>query len=130
MDAADSSPGRALQSTPQKHAAPKLHFSDRAPAQRRWARKSNCYYGAWALSSESAELPLASATARVSATKAFQLCSKENIQTHGGNGFTWEYDCHLFYKRSKVLSILLGSEATWKEKLVTSLEKTNTLEKG
>ena len=65
--------------------------------------KSNSYYGAWALSSESSELPLAAATARVSATKAFQLCSKENIQTHGGNGFTWEYDCHLFYKRSKVL---------------------------
>ena len=92
--------------------------------------KSNCYYGAWALSSESSELPLAAATARVSATKAFQLCSKENIQTHGGNGFTWEYDCHLFYKRSKVLSVLLGSEATWKEKLVTNLEKTNTLVKG
>jgi len=92
--------------------------------------KSNCYYGAWALSSESSELPLAAATARVSATKAFQLCSKENIQTHGGNGFTWEYDCHLFYKRSKVLSVLLGSEATWKERLVTSLEKTNTLSKG
>ena len=92
--------------------------------------KSNCYYGAWALSSESAELSLAAATARVSATKAFQLCSKENIQTHGGNGFTWEYDCHLFYKRSKVLSVLLGSEATWKEKLVTNLEKTNTLVKG
>ncbi len=92
--------------------------------------KSNSYYGAWALSSESSELPLAAATARVSATKAFQLCSKENIQTHGGNGFTWEYDCHLFYKRSKVLSILLGSESTWKEKLVTNLEKTNTLERG
>ena len=92
--------------------------------------KSNCYYGAWALSSESAELPLAAATARVSATKAFQLCSKENIQTHGGNGFTWEYDCHLFYKRSKVLSVLLGSEAIWKEKLVSNLEKTNTLAKG
>ena len=89
--------------------------------------KSNCYYGAWALSSESSELPLAAATARVSATKAFQLCSKENIQTHGGNGFTWEYDCHLFYKRSKVLSVLLGSEATWKEKLVKNLEKMNTL---
>jgi alkylation response protein AidB-like acyl-CoA dehydrogenase len=91
--------------------------------------KSNCYYGAWALSSESSELSLAAATARVSATKAFQLCSKENIQTHGGNGFTWEYDCHLFYKRSKVLSVLLGSEATWKEKLVRNLEKTNTLVK-
>ena len=92
--------------------------------------RSNCYYGAWALSSESAELPLAAATARVSATKAFQLCSKENIQTHGGNGFTWEYDCHLFYKRSKVLSVLLGSEASWKEKLVSNLEKTNSLAKG
>jgi len=91
--------------------------------------KSNCYYGAWALSSESSELPLAAATARVSATKAFQLCSKENIQTHGGNGFTWEYNCHLFYKRSKVLSVLLGSESTWKEKLVRNLEKTNTLVK-
>jgi len=89
--------------------------------------KSNCYYGAWALSSDSSELPLAAATARVSATKAFQLCSKENIQTHGGNGFTWEYDCHLFYKRSKVLSVILGAESTWKEKLIKSLEKTNTL---
>ena len=79
--------------------------------------KSNCYYGAWALSSESAELPLAAATARVSATKAFQLCSKENIQTHGGNGFTWEYDCHLFYKRSKVLSVLLGSESSMERKI-------------
>ena len=89
--------------------------------------KSNCYYGAWALSSESSELPLAAATSRVSATKAFQLCAKENIQTHGGNGFTWEYDCHLFYKRSKVLSLNLGSEASWKEKLVSAMEKTNTL---
>ena len=87
--------------------------------------KSNCYYGAWALSSESAELPLAAATARVSATKAFQLCSKENIQSHGGNGFTWEYDCHLFYKRSKLLSLNIGSLANWKEKLVSNLEQSN-----
>ncbi len=91
--------------------------------------RSNCYYGAWALSSGSAELPIAAATARVSATKAYQLCSKENIQTHGGNGFTWEYDCHLFYKRSKVLSLNLGAEAHWKEKLISSLEKSNTLNK-
>jgi acyl-CoA dehydrogenase len=87
--------------------------------------KSNCYYGAWALSSESAELPLAAATSRVSATKAFQLCSKENIQTHGGNGYTWEYDCHLFYKRSKLLSVNIGSLSNWKEKLVSSLEQSN-----
>ena len=88
--------------------------------------KSNSFYGAWALSSNAAELPTAAATARVSATKAFQLCSQENIQTHGGNGFTWEYDCHMFYKRSKVLSLNLGSLPSWREKLIKSLEQANT----
>ena len=87
--------------------------------------KSNSYYGAWALSTESSELSVAAATARVSSTEAYQFCSKENIQTHGGNGFTWEYDCHLFYRRSKLLSLNIGSLATWKEKLVTGLEKSN-----
>ena len=87
--------------------------------------RSNCYYAAWALSTNSADLPSASATARVSSTKAYQLCSKENIQTHGGNGFTWEYDCHMFYKRSKLLSLNIGSLSNWREKLVTSLEQSN-----
>tara|TARA_B100000945_G_C20404603_1_gene609296 strand:- start:1053 stop:2165 length:1113 start_codon:yes stop_codon:yes gene_type:complete len=87
--------------------------------------KSNCYYAAWALSTDAADLPSASATARVSATKAYQLCSKENIQTHGGNGFTWEYDCHMFYRRSKLLSLNIGSISNWREKLVTSLEQSN-----
>ena len=68
---------------------------------------------------------VAAATARVSSTEAFQFCSKENIQTHGGNGFTWEYDCHLYYRRSKLLSLNIGSLSTWKEKLVSSLEKSN-----
>ena len=87
--------------------------------------KSNCYYAAWALSTNASDLPTACATARVSSTKAFQLCSKENIQTHGGNGFTWEYDCHMFYRRSKLLSLNIGSLSNWKEKLVTSLEQSN-----
>ena len=89
--------------------------------------KSNCYYGAWALSSESAELPLASATARVSATKAFQLCSKENIQTHGGMGFTWEFDCHLYYRRCRQLAANIGSQSIWKDKLIGSLERANQI---
>ena len=58
--------------------------------------RSNAYYGAWALSADAADLPLAAATARVSATDAFHLASKENIQTHGGVGFTWAFDCHLY----------------------------------
>ncbi len=39
----------------------------------------------------------------------FHLASKENIQTHGGMGFTWEFDCHLYYRRAKLLALTLGS---------------------
>ncbi len=84
--------------------------------------KSNCYYGAWALSQNNSELSLAAATARVSSIKAFKECAEENIQTHGGNGFTWEYDCHLFYRRAKLLALNIGSEMVWKDKIVNCLE--------
>ena len=77
--------------------------------------RSNAYYGAWALASDAAELPLAAATARVSATEAFHLASKENIQTHGGIGFTWDVDCHLYYRRSKQLALALGGAAVVEE---------------
>jgi len=87
--------------------------------------RSNCYYGAWALSTNAPELPLAAATARVSATEAFHECSKENIQTHGGMGFTWEFDCHLYYRRSKLLSVNLGALPRWKDRLVTRIEQSN-----
>jgi alkylation response protein AidB-like acyl-CoA dehydrogenase len=83
---------------------------------------SNSYYGAWALSTSAPELPLAAATARVSATEAYYECSKENIQTHGGMGFTWEFDCHLYYRRAKLLAVNLGGLPAWKDKLVTALE--------
>ena len=87
--------------------------------------RSNAYYGAWALSSNAAELPEAAAAARVAASEAFWFASKENIQTHGGMGFTWEVDCHLFYRRAKLLSVQAGSPAVWKEKLVSALEAKN-----
>ena len=87
--------------------------------------KSNAYYGAWALSTDSSELPVAAASARVSAIDAFHYSSKENIQIHGGVGFTWDYDCHLFYRRSKLLSLNIGSVRQWKENLISNLEKRN-----
>ena len=62
--------------------------------------RSNSYYGAWALSTDAAELPEAAAAARVWATQAYQHCAKNNMQVHGGMGFTWEFDCHLYYRRS------------------------------
>ena len=65
--------------------------------------RSNAYYGAWALSTDSPELPVAACGARASATDAFDLASQEMIQLHGGVGYTWEFDCHLFYRRAKYL---------------------------
>ena len=89
--------------------------------------RSNAYYGAWALQADAPELSLAAATARVSATEAFHLASKENIQTHGGMGFTWELDCHLYYRRAKMLALMLGSARHWKERLVDRwIERTDT----
>ena len=87
--------------------------------------RSNAYYGAWALSSEAAELPFAAAAARAAASDAYYLCAKENIQTHGGMGFTWEVDCHLFFRRAKLLALQAGAPAVWKEKLVQRLEQRN-----
>lgn len=87
--------------------------------------RSNAYYGAWALHTGARELPLAAASARVSATQAFDYASKENIQTHGGMGFTWQVDCHFYYKRAKELGLALGPQRAWKDKLVTELELTN-----
>ena len=89
--------------------------------------RSNCYFGAWALSTNAPELSTAAATARVSASQAFNECSKENIQTHGGMGFTWEFDCHLYYRRCRQLAANIGSQATWKNKLISSLERANQI---
>lgn len=84
--------------------------------------RSNCYYGAWALSTDAGELPLAAASARVSAIQAYYFASKENIQTHGGMGFTWEFDCQLHYRRAKLLSVNIGSERIWQERLIAAIE--------
>lgn len=87
--------------------------------------RSNAYYGAWALNTDAAELPRAAAAARVAGSEAFHFASKENIQTHGGMGFTWEVDAHLYYRRAKQLSLVAGAPAQWRERLVGQLERRN-----
>ena len=84
--------------------------------------RANAYYGAWALSCDAPELPVAAAAARVAASAAYWLASKENIQTHGGIGFTWEADCHFFYRRARHLGLVLGAPRDWKRKLADRLQ--------
>ena len=58
-------------------------------------------------------------------TRPIFLAAKENIQVHGGMGFTWEFDCHLHYRRAKLLALALGSTRLWKDRLITQLETAN-----
>jgi acyl-CoA dehydrogenase len=87
--------------------------------------RSNCYWAAWALENDEDELPVAAASAKVSASDAFENTTIEMIEMHGGVGFTWEYDCHLFYRRAKALSLTLGTPGEWREKLVAHLIEEN-----
>jgi alkylation response protein AidB-like acyl-CoA dehydrogenase len=87
--------------------------------------RSNAYYAAWALSTDAGELPVAAAGARVSATQAFQHCSTNNIQVHGGMGFTWQFDCHLLYRRSNTLAASLGSQTHWETQLIDRMRRRN-----
>ena len=87
--------------------------------------RANAYYGAWALNTGAPEMAIAASAARIAASEAFWFASKENIQTHGGIGFTWEMDCHLYYRRSRQLSLVAGAPRVWKERLVSHLERRN-----
>ena len=87
--------------------------------------RGNAYYGAWALNSDAPELALAAAGARISASEAYWYAAKENVQVHGGMGFTWEIDCHLHYRRSRQLSLVAGAPRVWKDRLITALERRN-----
>ena len=83
--------------------------------------RSNCFYGAWALANDVDELAVAAPSARISASEVFDLCSQEMIQMHGGVGFTWEFDCHMFYRRAKQLGHALGTANEWRDKLIERL---------
>lgn len=84
--------------------------------------RSNAYYGIWALDVGSDELPQAAAASRVAACSAFWYAARESIQTHGGIGFTWEADQHLFYRRALFLDMVIGSPRIWRERLFNAVE--------
>jgi alkylation response protein AidB-like acyl-CoA dehydrogenase len=83
--------------------------------------RAHAYFGAWALATDAPELPLAAAAARVAASEAFSLAAQENVQTHGGIGFTWEHDCQLFYRRARGQALVLGGMAAWKGRILAGL---------
>jgi alkylation response protein AidB-like acyl-CoA dehydrogenase len=76
--------------------------------------KSAAYYAGWCASELDDELPAMAALAKVYCSEAFFHASSENIQLHGGIGFTWEHPAHLYFKRAKSSELLFGSPADWR----------------
>jgi alkylation response protein AidB-like acyl-CoA dehydrogenase len=82
--------------------------------------KSITYYAAWALDEGVAEGPLAASMAKAYVSDAYRRVSAAGIQLHGGIGFTWEHDLHLYFKRAKGSEFTLG-DATYHRERVAQL---------
>jgi alkylation response protein AidB-like acyl-CoA dehydrogenase len=83
--------------------------------------RSAAYYAGWAASEGEPELPALAALAKAYVSEAYFRCAAEAIQIHGGVGFTWEYDPHLYFKRARASEALLGTPAYHRERIAASI---------
>jgi alkylation response protein AidB-like acyl-CoA dehydrogenase len=79
--------------------------------------KSAAYYAGWAAAEDSDELPVVASLAKSYCSEAYFHSAAENIQIHGGIGFTWEHPAHLYFKRAKSSELLLGDPSYHRELL-------------
>jgi alkylation response protein AidB-like acyl-CoA dehydrogenase len=71
--------------------------------------KSAAYYAGFAALEAGDELDIVAPLIKSYCSEAYCFCAAENIQVHGGIGFTWEHDAHLFFKRAKTDDLLFGT---------------------
>jgi alkylation response protein AidB-like acyl-CoA dehydrogenase len=81
------------------------------------ARSAACF-AAWAAADDSEEVPAVASLAKAHCSEAYFRTAGENIQIHGGIGFTWEHDAHLYFKRAKSDELMFGSPAHHREQLL------------
>ncbi|MBI3695762.1 MAG: acyl-CoA dehydrogenase, partial [Acidobacteria bacterium] len=79
--------------------------------------RSAAYYAAWALQENAPEAKLAVSIAKAYASDACREVGNRGIQIHGGMGFTWENDLHLYYRRAKASEIAFGDAAFHRERI-------------
>ncbi len=82
--------------------------------------RSNAYYAAWAAGEAPDTLPAAAAAARLSAIAAFEMGARENLQVHGGIGYTFEANCHFYYRRERLLAVNVGARTYWANRLINA----------
>ncbi len=83
--------------------------------------RSAAYYAAWALETGAPDARAAASIAKAYASEAFRKCAGDGIQIHGGIGFTWEHDMHLFFKRAKLGEMLFGDPIFHRDRLVAQV---------
>jgi alkylation response protein AidB-like acyl-CoA dehydrogenase len=79
--------------------------------------KSAAYYGMWCAAELNDELPSVASLAKAYCSEAYFHATAENIQIHGGIGFTWEHPAHLYFKRAKSSELLFGDPTYHRELL-------------
>ena len=79
--------------------------------------KSAAYYASWAAAEDNEEVPVVAALSKAYCSEAYFHAAAENIQIHGGIGFTWEHPAHLYFKRAKSSEIFLGDPTYHRELL-------------
>jgi alkylation response protein AidB-like acyl-CoA dehydrogenase len=79
--------------------------------------RSATYYAAWAVEADAPDRSAAVSIAKAYTSDAYRKTAGNGIQVHGGIGFTWEHDLHLYFKRAKASEVLLG-DATYHRELV------------
>jgi len=84
--------------------------------------KSATYYAAWAVDADAPDRSLAASMAKAYVSDAFRKIAGDGIQLHGGIGFTWEHDMHLYFKRAKSSEVTLGDATYHRELVAQSLD--------
>jgi alkylation response protein AidB-like acyl-CoA dehydrogenase len=82
------------------------------------AARSAAWYGLWAADSRRDELPVVASIAQAACSAAAYLAATENMQVHGGIGYTWEHPAHLYFRRATTSRMWLGDPAGHHERLL------------
>jgi alkylation response protein AidB-like acyl-CoA dehydrogenase len=84
--------------------------------------RSATYYAAWAVDADAPDRSLAASMAKAYVSDAYRKIAGDGIQVHGGIGFTWEHDMHLYFKRAKSSEVTLGDATYHRELVAQSLD--------
>jgi len=83
--------------------------------------RTAAYYALWTAAGDDEELQLVAPLAKAFCSEAYFTCASDNIQVHGGIGFTWEHDAHLYFRRAKSSELLFGDAAYHRTRLADRL---------